>query len=139
VSDKQGTIADPRRDYGPIWRAATGRGRCRCTSPATARRCTLTGAHTSDHERRRRSGGLLETWPRTPADADHQAACTSADLIGHLSDLIDLAKWEGYGAIVGALERAKREICGFTYQRRRGRRSRPPSLYGSERRERSDR
>lgn len=106
------------------------RTRCRSTSPATARRCTLTSGHTAPHERRGRSGRLLEEWPRAATDADHQTVCTSAELIDHLSDLIDLAKWEGFGAIVGALERAKREIAGVVYQRRKRRRARPDGLFG---------
>lgn len=109
------------------------KGRCPIRSSATGRRCTLARHHTTSHERRSRSGRLLEEWARTADDTDHVATCTSAELIAHLNDLIDLAKWEGYGAIVGALERAKREITGFTYSRPRRGRRRPPSLFGGDR------
>jgi len=104
--------------------------RCRVTSPATARRCTQAIHHATDHERRGRSGGLLERWPRQASDDDAAAVCTSAELLEHLSDLIDLAKHEGFGRIVGALERAKREICGVTYGNRKRRRARPDQLFG---------
>jgi len=114
------------------------RTRCVSRSPATARRCTLRTGHHTAHERRGRSGRLLEQWPRTVNDADHEHACTSAELIGHLTDLIQLAKWEGFGAIVGALERAKREICGITYQRSKRRRARPDPLFGWDRGPRRD-
>lgn len=119
--------------HPPGWKPYDQRARCRVKSPATARRCTLGTFHASDHERRSRSGRLLEQWPRAASDADHQPTCTSAELIGHLSDLIELAKWEGFGAMVGELERAKRTICGIAYVRKRGRRMRPPSLFGLDR------
>lgn len=99
--------------------------RCSSRSPATARRCTLRVNHQTDHERRRRSGGLLEQWPRTAADADHRDALTAAELLEHLRDLIELAKNEGFGAMVGSLERADREIRGIVFRGARHKRARP--------------
>jgi hypothetical protein len=104
--------------------------RCRARSPATARRCTLAIHHPTAHERRGRSGRLLESWPRSASDDDFQSACTTAELVAHLSDLIDLAKAEGFGVIVGVLERARREICGVAYSHTKRRRARPDPVFG---------
>ena len=73
---------------------------------------------------------MIETWPRTAQDADHPEACTYAELLGHLRDLIDLARVEGFGRVVGVLERADRELrrgAGRVRQRRAKRRR--PSLW----------
>jgi len=115
------------------------RGRCHARSAATARRCTLRAGHPTNHERRSRSGRLLEEWPRTPNDADHAVACSKAELIGHLDDLIDLAKYEGFGIFVGALLRARREIAGNIAHRGKRRRARPDGLFGWSRGPRRDR
>ncbi|MCA1834354.1 MAG: hypothetical protein LC750_16790, partial [Actinobacteria bacterium] len=61
--------ADTARELAAIERRPRANGsRCPCTSPATARRCTLARYHETQHERRGRSGRLLEEWLRTPAD-----------------------------------------------------------------------
>lgn len=99
--------------------------RCRVASPATGRRCTVANHHTIAHERRGRSGRLLETWPRAATDADHQTVCSSAELLEHLRDLIEHAKHEGFGAIAGALTHAEREIRGVAFVGGRRRRARP--------------
>lgn len=99
--------------------------RCQSRSPATARRCTLADRHTAAHERRRRSGGLIEEWARSSADADHSAVCTLAELLEHLSDLIELARHAGQGRMVGSLVRAEREIRGLIFKGPRRRGARP--------------
>lgn len=48
-----------------------------------------------------------------------------AQLLEHLRDLIDLAKVESFGVMVGALERADREIRGIVFKGVRRRRPRP--------------
>jgi len=116
----------------------SGTGRCAVRSAATARRCTLSAAHVGPHQRRSRSGRLLEEWPRTANDADHVQVCTKAELIDHLDDLIDLAKWEGFGIFVGALLRARREIAGGIYAPRKRKRARPDPLFGWARGPRRD-
>jgi hypothetical protein len=61
------------------------------------------------------------------------------ELIDHLDDLIELAKWEGFGIFVGALMRARREIAGGINHRGKRKRARPDNLFGWSRGPRRDR
>jgi hypothetical protein len=59
-------------------------------------------------------------------------------LIAHLDDLINLAKWEGFGVIVGELSRARQAIVGVINRKGRRRRARPDDLFGWSRGPRRD-
>jgi len=97
---------------------------CAVRSPATARRCTLKRRHDGPHERRRRSGALIEVWPRVASDDDAGAGMTYTELLEHLRDLIELARSEGFGRFVGVLERARHELMPRAERRARPRRPR---------------
>jgi hypothetical protein len=83
---------------------------CGALSPASGKRCTREYRHKEQHERRRRSGGVIELWPRVDGDDAQLPAATFAELLDHLDDLIALARVEGFGRIVGVLTRASSEL-----------------------------
>lgn len=95
---------------------------CYARSPRSGLRCTRERRHNGEHERRRRSGQLLELWERVAGDDHSGPGATLGELLGHLEDLIALAKSEGYGRFVGILERAHRE-AKYTKRRPRPQRS----------------
>jgi hypothetical protein len=95
---------------------------CYARSPRSGLRCTRERRHAGEHERRRRSGDLLELWDRVDGDDQSGPGATLGELLGHLEDLIALSKSEGYGRFVGILERAYREA---KHIRRRPRPTRP--------------
>lgn len=103
--------------------------RCAARSQLSGRRCTREWKHQGAHERRRRSGSVIEVWPRFAGDDAPAPAPSYMELLEHLDDLIDLARVEGFGRIVAVLSRARGELThGPAGEPRRRRGARPPLL-----------
>jgi hypothetical protein len=103
--------------------------RCAAVSPTSGRRCTREWKHRGEHERRRRSGSVIELWPRAADDDQAPATATYAELLDHLDDLIGLARAYGIGRIVAVLTRARAELqYGPPGQPKRKRGTRPTLL-----------
>jgi len=102
---------------------------CPSRSPATARRCCRELHHDGDHVRTSKAGQWRETWPRGEHEDEGPPRMRFGELLGHLRDLIDLARNEGYGRFVGVLERADKELRLGPRMYAKRRRKRPRSLF----------